>query len=430
MAKRLICLFFLILLGSFTFANGGSEQEQLSEKKIPTIRFAYSWAYGFTGLLEQYKDRVKDHIRIEQEPNVGLQHKENILIDVASNNLPDIFTFWSYETNLGDFVKNDHIIDIQEYFDASKLIDRNNFYESSLKATEINGVNYAIPHERFFGFFVVNKEIFKSLNLPYPKTWEDIKKISPILLENDIIPISMGSFKGDPGHLFFSALTYQSPNGYDETLEMKNSNNFIYPGTINATKAVLDLIKCNAIPNNTIYSGSWDHQINEYNNRRTAMIYTFSWNLALFRPEIADNSLIIPVPRINKDVRDVTGFTVGGIALSICINKKSWNDSDKQNEIIQIVDWLLSEEVFITRLNQQGTFPTLKMDIPEFKNSMYYKVEEYIKTVEIFGIHEFYFNSLNAFNQFKEANDLLWSGVFSKHDFLNFVQEGININNE
>jgi len=438
MRKLLLLSVLLILFISasiYLYLGQSSSKEvsrvQETQLELPTIRFAYSWANGFTELLEEYEENVKDSVRIKAEANVGLQHKQKILIDIASNNLPDIFTFWSYETNLGDFVEKGSIIDVQEYFDTSQSVDRSDFYQSALEATKVKGVNYAIPYERFCGFYVVNTEIFTTLDIKIPETWQDIQHITLLLLEKGITPLSIGSFKGDPGHLFFSALTYQSKNGYRDTADMKESNTFIYPGTLAAAKAVRQLIDYGAIPSNAISAGSWDHQINDYNEKEAAMIYTFNWNLALFEPEVADRSRIIPVPRINSAVTDTSSFTVGGIAMNICINKKSWSDPIKRESITRLVDWLLSDEVFIARLEQQGTFPAKKeVEVPEYKNSMYRKVEEYLQSVKVYGIHEFFFDSLNAFNQYKEANDFLWNGVFTAGEFLEYVQKGIEIYDE
>ena len=282
MNRALHCLVMILTAAGSMFAAASVEKEPEAASEPTVIRFAHSWSYGFSDMLEQFQRGFSNEFRIEEETSVGLQHKEKILIDVSSDDLPDVFTFWSYETNLGYFKKHKLIIDIQEYFDASSERNREDFYPSAMEATEINGINYAIPHEQIFGFFVINSEIFESLRLKTPKTWEDIKEITPILLENGITPLSMGSFKGDPGHLFFSALTYQTEGGLEDTINLKKSRNFIYPGTVNATRAVLDLIKYNAVPSNSIYAGSWDHQINEYNERKASMIFSFNWNLALF----------------------------------------------------------------------------------------------------------------------------------------------------
>jgi ABC-type glycerol-3-phosphate transport system substrate-binding protein len=411
--------------------NKEEQKEQQKQQDIPTVRFAYSWANDFTELLEEYAESVKRSVKIEPEINVGLQHKQKVLIDAASGNLPDVFTFWSYETNLGDFVDSGSIIDVQEYFAASQSIEQSDFFQSAMDATRIDGVNYAVPYERFYGFYVVNTEIFDDLELRIPGTWEDIRDITPALRERDITPLSIGSFKGDPGHLFFSALTYQSPNGYRDTVAMKETGNFVYPGTVAAAKAVRRLIDYGAIPSNTISAGSWDYQINKYNEKKAAMIYTFNWNMALFEPEIAARSRIIPVPRINSEAVDTSSFTVGGIAMNVCINSESWRNPAKREHITRLLDWLLSDEVFVARLEQQGTFPTKKgVDIPQYKNSMYRKLEEYLQSVEVYGIHEFFFRSLNAFNRYKEANDFLWNGVFSTDEFLDYVQKGIEIYDE
>lgn len=391
---------------------------------------AYSWGYGFKNNLAEFKDRVSDDFIIETEENIGLNHKQKILIDVSSNTIPDVFCFWSYETNLKYLADNGYLLNIEEYFKETNSVQRSDFYDESLKSTEINGINYAIPHERFFGFFAVNRSIFEEYGLDYPEYWSDFKEIAPILNSNGITPLAMGSFRGDPGHLFFSALTYQHPEGYIDTLKMKDTGNFIYPGTKMAADAVIDLINFNAIPKNTIYEGSFDRQIDTYNQGKAASIFSFSWSLALIDKKIAKDTVIIPVPKINRDSIDTDSFTIGGTAQSICISKKAWDDPNKRGALVTLIDWILSEEVFIARMEQSGCYPTKKMELPEMDNPIYSKATEYSKNKELYGIHEFYFNSLNSFNQYKEANDLLWSGSLNSDEFLQMVQDSMVSRNE
>ena len=400
------------------------------EQNKPVIRMAYSWGHGFKNTIADYKEDVMDRFILETEESIGLNHKQKILIDLSSDTLPDVFMFWSYETNLKYLAENGYLLDVQEYFDASHTVSRDDFYAENLRATEIQDINYAVPHEVFFGFMAANKALFEKYELGIPSTWDDIRDISPVFLENDIIPLYMGSFRGDPGHLFFSALAYQDRNGYSDTMAIKDTLNFKTPGNLQAAEAIIELIEMGAIPKNTIYSGSFEQQVTAYNQRKTALSFSFNWSLALFNEDIVDETIIIPVPRISGDSRDTSSFTVGGTAQSVCINKESWDDPEKRATIIEIVDWLLSDKVFITRMKQSGTIPAKKMELPKMDNPMYDKVFDFVDSVEVLGIHEFYFNSLGSFDVYKEANDLLWSGVLDRDEFLEIVQKGIEQNNE
>ncbi|MBI9098742.1 MAG: extracellular solute-binding protein [Spirochaetaceae bacterium] len=422
------CLLVLVLL-SF-IACGQKEPQQQEKKELQTIRFAYSWDHDFVNDIIEYNEKIKDKYNLVTEESIGLTHKQKIFIDASSNTLPDVFLFWSYETNLKYLAERGYLQDVQEYFDASNSVQKSDFYEENLKATEVSGINYAVPHERFFGYLAANKSLFDKYNLDLPRVWDDFKTISPVLLENGIIPLAMGSFRGDPGHLFYSALAYQDPEGFTDTINMKNNNNFIYPGTVQATEAVLDLITYNAIPKNTIQGGSFEEQIASYNDKKSAMTFSFSWSLALFDESVIEDTVIIPVPQISSGGRDSSTFTVGGTAQSICINKKSWNDLSKRESIIDLVDWLLSDDIYITRFIKSGNIPAKKVSLPEDMNVFYTKALEYVTTVDILGIHEFYFNSLNSYNIYKEANDLLWSGALSRDEFLNMVQKGIDHNDQ
>lgn len=397
---------------------------------VPAIRFAYCWTKGFTATLEEFRRTVADDYMLIPEPNSGIQHRPKILIDISSKNLPDVFTFWSYGTNLKHLVDNGLIVDIQEIFDASPVLRRDDFHDYALEATEFGGRNYAIPYEWFFGVFLVNKGLLDRHGLKLPETWEDILAMTSTLRAEGIVPISMGSYQGDPGHLFFSALAYQGKNGYRDARNLEVSGDFVTEGNLAAAEAALALARRGAIPEDTIRAGSWDHQIDQYNKGAAAMTYTFNWNFALVDPAVAAQSVIIPVPRIPGAVEASARFTVGGISQSICVSAASWKDPVKRERIVRFLEWLLSDETFILRTRQEGCFPAKKVALPRFDNPMYEMARSYAQGLEVRRLQEFYFGSMSAFENFKQANDLLWSASISAEEFLDLVQAGLGATDE
>jgi len=423
-----VCVVFLWSCGGTAVSDEAGSQTPRST--LPTIRFAYCWTHGFDTTINAYRKQVKDSFNLETEANNGIQHKTQIFIDVASNNLPDVFTFWSYDTNLKYFVDNNLIVDAQELFDASDFLKREDFRSEALAATEIDGRNYALPYEWFQGVFIVNKKILDESGLALPRTLDDIVRMTPVLRKRGIVPLSMGSYLGDPGHLFFSALTYQTPGAYRDTVEIRKTGNFIYPGTRTAADAVLKLVKAKAVPENTIQTGSWDYQVNQFNLRKTAMTYTFNWTFALFDPQVAAESVIIPVPRISEASEDPARFTVGGVSQSICVSRAAWKVPEKRKSIIRFLEWLFSDATFIARAGQEGCEPTRKIRLPDSVNPLYKKAKEALSGVKTYPLHEFCFGSLATFDRYKAANDLLWSGAVSSDEFLRTVQEELRTSHD
>lgn len=406
------------------------DREPNRPPEVPTIRFAYCWAHGFNDTIAERRKQVADSYDLVAEPSNGIQHRTKILLDVSSNNLPDVFTFWSYETNLGFFVDNDLILDAQEIFDASKTLRRDAFLKEALAATELRGRNYALPYEMFYGLYIVNKRMLDDLGLPLPRRMRDLETMAPALRRRGIVPLTMGSYLGDPGHLLFSALTYQTRGGYRDTVAMKRTGNFLYPANSVAAAAALRLSASGVIPENTIQAGSWDYEVNQFNQRKAASIYTFNWTLALFDPEVARESVVLPLPLIDGAEAGADTFTVGGISQSICVNKASWKDPKKRAHILEFLEWLFSDEVCVARVLQEGSLPTRPISLPAFENPIYGKALAYLRGVEgTYGLHEFFFPSVSAFDRYKEANDLLWSGAVTAQDFLEQVQEGMGDGN-
>lgn len=406
------------------FAAGSGEQAGTAGK--PTIRFAYSWQNGFQDTMSAFAASKADKFDLQLEHTSGLDHKQKIQIDVSGGNAPDVFTYWSYEANLGDMARGGLALDVDEYFKATSKAKRSDFSDGAWSATEVDGKNWSIPYESFKGFMAVNKKLLDEAGVAVPKTWDDMKKITPALRAKGIIPLSMGSLRGDAGHLFFSALCYQAPNGYKDTMALKKTGNFKYPGAAQAAQAALDLASWKAIPEDTISSGGWDAQLALYNSRKAAMIYTFPWMLANFDKEIAKDTVIVAVPKIPGAAVDPAGFTVGGIAQGVVVNKKSWADPAKRAAIVELLDFLLSDEMFVTRAKQEGNFPAKKVKVEGMDNEMFNKVVAFTEKQDIYGIHEFFFKTLESFDAYKSANDQLWAGVITKDAFLDTVQKAVD----
>ncbi|QEN04051.1 extracellular solute-binding protein [Thiospirochaeta perfilievii] len=195
MKKQLEFILVFIIFSNTIFC--GSNREIIeSNRELPVITMAYSWEYGFKNNLKEFSDSVKNEFIIKTEENLGLNHKEKILIDASSNSVPDVFCFWSYETNLRYLADNGFLLNMDEYLEASTKYSREDFIPRFLDATKVDGINYALPHESFYGFMALNQSIFDEYNLDIPKTFNDLKEISPILNKNGITPFSMGSFRG------------------------------------------------------------------------------------------------------------------------------------------------------------------------------------------------------------------------------------------
>ncbi len=422
MKKLLLSVMLMTSLTLSVFCNG---QQDMKEKK-PVIRYAYQWTGEFDAQMKAYAESVKDEFILELEVTPGLDHKQKIQVEIAAGEAPDVFQYWSYETNLREMVENNIILDIDEFLAESGEINRDSFSAGAWSATDVDGKNYGFPVSSFKGFFLANKSLFDQYGLELPNTWSDLENSAVVFRENGIIPLSMGSMKGDPGHLFFSALAYQADGGYSDAQKLSGSLVFNTEANNRAANAISDLIKWQAMPTDTLTNGGWGPQTALYNSQKAAMIYSFPWKIKDFQPEIVDRSVIIPVPEIRGAENSPEGFTVGGISISNVINKKSFEDPAKKAAIIKLTNYLLSDKVYTdVALNGKG-FPAKIIELPSGQNKLFDMVQSFTSTQDIYGIHEFFFPSQEAFDKYKSACDELYANAITPVEFVEAVQYSLN----
>lgn len=423
MKIRFVGLSFLFILPLLSCAENKVPQKEVR----PVIRLAYSWAYGFEELVARKAEEYEGKAELRGEFHPGLDLKQKILVDFAGGDLPDLFFFWSYETNLAELASAGELLDVNEYFALSQEVGEEDFYKETMDSVKVGGIPYGVPHEQFYGYMAVNRELLERYELPFPESWEDIRLMAEKLEGTGIVPLSMGSFRGDPAHLFFSALSYQTSGGYEDAQKIKDGGPFINAGSRAAVDAIEQLIGWNAVPRDSIFAGSWDNQTNLYNREKAVMIYAFTWTQALFDPAVADKTELIPIPRIPGGVRDPNSFIIGGCGQSLCIKKASWEDPKKRRIIMELTDWLLGEEVYGQRQKHAGIYPARKIEMAAaVPNSLYGKVEDHIAGKEVLKLHEFFFPTLKGFHIYKEANDMLWSGALQGDAFLMQVEQGLH----
>lgn len=422
--RNLILTLCISITAASVFAAGDSE---IVEAEKSVIRYAYQWSGNFDQQMKAYAESVKDEFILELELTPGLDHKQKIQVEAAAGLLPEVFQYWSYETNLKNFAENGIILDVDDYMSASDAVSRDDFSSGAWSAVEVNGARYGFPVSSFKGFFLANKALFDQYGLELPDTWADLKTVSEVLRENDIIPLSMGSLNGDPGHLFFSALAYQAADGYTDAQNIAVTGNFNTEAHKRAADAVVNLIEWKTIPSDTVTNGGWGPQTALYNSRLAAMIFSFPWKIGDFDTDVAADSVIIPVPAVPGAEVDPGRFTVGGISISNLINKAAFDDPLKQANVTKLVDYLVSDKVYTdVALNGKG-FPAKIIELEEGENThpLFSIVQDFTARQDIYGIHEFFFPNLVSFDKYKSACDELYAGALTPEEFLSKVQNGL-----
>jgi raffinose/stachyose/melibiose transport system substrate-binding protein len=409
-SKVLWALAFFSVLVSPVIAGGQQDGG------VPTLRFSHGWdgsdqkSEAFQPLLQEYIESHRDTVVIEPEFVLSTDRIQKVQVDIASGSPPDVMLYWAYEANIGDMVRNGVLLDMEEFFEES-AVSREQF--AGWPAVEIDGGVYGIPLESFSGFFLANERIFDELGLEVPSTMEELSAVAPVLRDAGYIPLAMSSQNGDPGHLFFSALTYQFEDGLTDTQAMFQARNFDYPANRRAAETVEELIGMAAIPNDTISTGGWAAQTALFTSGRAAMIHSFPWMIPDFLNDgTIEDYVVTDIPRLPGATRDPADFTVGGISQIVVVSQKAWDNPTKRPHVIEFVEWLVSDGVLATLAEETG-MPVAKNVAFDTSglSSLERQILDHQRAQDLLPLHEAYFADSEDFDFYKRSVDELFAGM-------------------
>jgi len=420
--------------GQTTSASGTtskpSEQKKPTEK--PTIRIAHLWTEGEARYasvnegLNKFVEDNKDVANFSLEAEQGDNLRNKIKIDLAANNLPDIFYYWAI-TSLKPMYEADLILDVNEYFAKSTKIKAEDFLADAIASYTPDGKNtYAIPTTGAVDYLACNKELFAKYNLQYPKTYKELLAVAKTFSDNGIIPMAVGSKGGNPGHFFFAEVYYQFGTLDYMSKVTTGENKFDYELNRKAADIILEMARNKVFPTDTIGSGDFAPAVSLYNEGKAAMILGQTWSISNFSDEIVEKTELISFPKFEDAVNDPTKFTVGGVNNGWVINKKSFHDEAKQAAIVTAMDYLASDE-FYTSLAAYGQFIMKNMQIdPSKVSKLYNMVLDFSKNQK--PLTNFWILMPDPVSQevFSTAIDELWAQTIDAETFCKKVQDSID----
>jgi len=423
----------LIMTIVFSFSACGNKtstnnSKSSSNNEKVTIRLAHTYtgadpkASYFQAELKKFEEEHPE-INLVQETAAGDELRNQIKVELAANNLPDVFTYWGGAI-LKPLVVDKKVLNIDEYLKVSKSLKKSDFSDGAWAFYTYNGVPYGIPTEGYVSAFIVNKKLFAEYNLQYPKTEEDLLNVAKVFNQHGIVPLAVGSKGGNPSHFYFSELYNQLPNGTQEIEDLTSSYKFNTPNALKVAQIIDEQRKAGVFPKDTVANGDWSPSFELYNSGKAAMIYTYPWMLGQMKPEIAAESEVTSLPKIPGATKDPSTFVSSSAVFGLVINNDSFHDQKKQKAIVELVDFLTSDEMF-KELAKGGMVPA--KNIPNMDKSVYPPMLkaalDYADKLEKVPDHYNTWPDDNSFTVFQNTLDDLWAGAISPQGFVDKVQK-------
>lgn len=117
------------------------------------------------------------------------KYKQQVLKWLKTGEGPDVL-YWYGDERLLDLVRSGWVSDISDIWQAQRLTDA--FRVSVSSQVSLNGRFYAIPVSHYPWSFFYNAELFDSLGLAAPNTWDEFLRLCQALKEKGITPIAIG----------------------------------------------------------------------------------------------------------------------------------------------------------------------------------------------------------------------------------------------
>ena len=378
-------------------------------------------------LLGEFMEEHKDTIELDLE-GIALtggvtDYRNKLKLDLASDNLPDIFFNSAEPAGLAQFAESGALLDVRDYFKLSPTVKAEDYKDDSWFFVTVDDIPLAVPTDTTISFGMANKEIFDKCGIEIPTNYEEWRADAKILRENGYIPQSIGSKGGAPGHTFFGYLWGMfSSNDADAAAVQKGD--FSGASIYGAAKAIETMRKDGIFPDDTVANGSWDMQTALYDQEKAALVWTQAERIVTFSDAVLDKSVVIAYPKIEGADVDPNTITAGGQGGCWCINKKSFEDPKKQAAMIEILDFLNSDKLHEEFTYKSGWFSaknTVKIDKSKVSR-LYGEVYDFVQGKKIVKYVPSVLPDTESDVVYRTALDELYAGIINADEFVQKVQ--------
>lgn len=379
---------------------------------------------AFQAAIAKFKE-THPNVVIEQEFAAGEDMKTKMNVNLAGGDMPDMMTYWLAKSFIQPMVDAGVLLDVDQYFQKSKVQKKTDWTVKTWQDTASNGVNYGLPIEGYRGFWLYNKDIFAKYNLTPPATWDELKNVSAVLRKNNIIPLNYGSKNSIPGHFLLTLIAVQQPNGGVESDTIGQTYKFDTPAFVKATEVIAEMRDLKMFPSDTIANGGWPNATTLFVSGRAAMYYAFPWELGKIKDSKV-NVGIMSIPAFPGAVVDPKTVNLGGANTGLFINKKSFSDPKKMQALIDLADILLADSLF-KGFAEGGTVPAKNVvfgtnDLDPFYRTMFNSTTGQ----KNYAYTKAYLPSAAVLTAFQNDIDELFAGSMSAKQYVKSVQNALD----
>lgn len=244
--KKKAAIVLATVLSVSVLAGCGSQSEGNNKKEDGKTVLTFwchqnePWVKSYEKMAEKFeKENPEYDVKVQDYPYNVYNDKIQTAI-TSSTSGPDIIAVWGGMAP--NFIGTDALSEVPETL--AKQLDEN-YMASTVGSYKKNGKYYGVPMEYNleYGGMIVNKKLFEKSQIAYPTTWEELRKISQNVSEQNGDIVEMKGFEMfDTDSLICNYLAMILQQG-GQYLQEDDSVNFATPEGISAMNEILDMIK-------------------------------------------------------------------------------------------------------------------------------------------------------------------------------------------
>ncbi len=178
-------------LASFTKdydAIGGDDTSQYDEVIDVWVARGTEWGEILKSMIDEdftMNHNIGVNVNIIPAGQLNAGNTSNLMLAVASGNAPDVAVGVDHSSPI-EFAFREAVLDLSKFKDFDEI--KKQFYDTMFVPYQHNGGVYGFPETMDFTCLYYRSDIFESLNLEVPRTWDDLYQTTlPRLYENNMM---------------------------------------------------------------------------------------------------------------------------------------------------------------------------------------------------------------------------------------------------
>jgi raffinose/stachyose/melibiose transport system substrate-binding protein len=304
MKKVLIMLMVLSLIFTMLAINVFSAAPKITLRMgDPHPDRQHTWG----AVIEQINaafEKAHPNVKIVTESYQDQPWQQKVKIYAASNQLPDVFKYWSFPAQTGALANAGLLLPLPE-----KQFAKLGWLPGTLEPSRYNGKLYGLPVTVDFWVIYYNKAIFDKCGVKVPATIDQFIAAAKVFRDNNVIPMVTDGKDAWPLNLLWDNLVIRATG--DPTLipkAMTRKVKFTDPRFMAGTKLYKQLVD-NKLFADDLLTSDYGASRNLFGQEKAAMYLMGSWEAGLstdtsFSESFRKNLGVMKVPAGPKGTID------------------------------------------------------------------------------------------------------------------------------